>query len=183
MPRPRDDDRAPPSPLQRRFHPTFLFGVATAAAVWWALNGDAPPGLPGEPDLRPYEGAPLLVVYGAPWCRDCAAEWRALEPTLPDGLTVLHLATSTERGRGHPATEATVQAWAATLGVPEASVRPADLTHKHLPALLLRDATGRWRFEHTGRLDRASRAALARALAHEGLDASPSPSVPSPPTP
>lgn len=161
--RPRPRVRAP------KLDAAFVVGLVLLAALAWWLKGDAPPGLPGEPDLSPHHGAPLLVVYGAPGCAACLAQWRALEHTLPSGLGVLHLAARASKTDTRAADADTARRWAASLGVAPAAVRPAHLPQRTLPALVLRDARGRWRFEHVGPLDDAAKARLDRALRSEGL--------------
>lgn len=156
MPRSRRDAGAItglPRPRLLRIDRGFVVGLLLVGLGFLWLKGGAPPGFPGEPDLARYRGAPLLVVYGAPWCRDCEAEWRRLEAALPEGLAVVHLVTSTEAGYGHPATAESAAAWATRLGVPAEQVLPADLTTMALPALSLRDAGGRERLRLSGRAD------------------------------
>lgn len=154
-----------PRPRMLRIDRGFVVGLLLVGLGFLWLKGDAPPGFPGEPDLARYRGAPLLVVYGAPWCRDCEAEWQRLEAVLPEGLAVVHLVTSTEAGYGHPATAETAAAWAARLGVPPEQVLPADLTAMPLPALSLRDGSGRERLRLSGRADSERLRAEWRRLA------------------
>ena len=144
----------------------FFVGVGLVLALAWWVHGDEPPGLRGEPDFSPLRGQPFLVVYGAPSCEPCVAQWRELRPTLPGGLRVVHLLP--READGPVAGEAALAAWAARLGVPAASVLPADLTRATLPAVVLRDERARWRFEHAGPWNAEARARLERALRLEG---------------
>jgi hypothetical protein len=156
MPRPRRDEDAItglPRPRMLRIDRGFVVGLLLVGVAFFWLKGESPPGFPGEPDLTRYRGAPLLVVYGAPWCRDCEPEWRRLRTRLPESLAVVHLVTSTEAGYGHPADAATAAAWAARLGVAAEQVLPADLTAMALPAVSLRDHRGRERLRLAGRID------------------------------
>lgn len=140
----------------------FFVGVGLVLALAWWVHGDEPPGLRGEPDFSPLRGQPFLVVYGALACDACVAQWRALRPTLPDGLRVVHLLT--REGTGPVADEAALDAWAQRLAVPVDTVLPADLTRTTLPAVVLRDQRARWRFEHAGPWTAEARARLDRAL-------------------
>ncbi len=151
----------------------FLVGMGLVVALAWWVRGGEPPGLPGEPDLRPYRGAALLVVYGAPGCASCETQWRALAPTLPADLQVVHLAAREAVDDARPATADTARRWAATLQVADSAVLPAHLPQRPLPSLLLRSARGRWRFEHSGELDANAREQLQQALARDGLAATP----------
>ncbi|HAI58519.1 MAG TPA: hypothetical protein DCM32_01390 [Xanthomonadaceae bacterium] len=153
-----------------RLDAAFLLGVVLMLGLAWWLKGDPPPGLPGEPDLSPYQGAPLLLVYGAPGCAACLVQWRTLEHSLPADLRVLHLAARASKTDTRPADADTARRWAASLGVAPAAVLPADLPQRTLPALVLRDVRGRWRFEHAGALDDAARTRLDRALRSEGVE-------------
>jgi hypothetical protein len=85
---------------------------------------------------------------------------------LPRDLRVVHLLT--REGAGPVADAGARQAWAARLGVPGASVLPADLTRATLPAVVLRDERARWRFEHAGPWNAEARSRLERALRLEG---------------
>lgn len=145
----------------------FFVGLGLVAALAWWVHGDAPPGLPGEPDLSPFHGAPLLVVYGAPGCEACARQWRDLAPRLPPDLRVLHLAARAAIDDPRPADDGTARRWAATLQVADAAVLPAHLPTRALPAVLLRSARGRWRYEYAGVLDAEAHDRLARAIALE----------------
>ena len=64
-----------PQPRQRTLVLDWSFGLGLAmvAVLAWWVHGDEPPGLRGEPDLRPFRGEPLLLVYGAPGCATCPA--------------------------------------------------------------------------------------------------------------
>lgn len=97
-----------------------------------------------------FRGQPLLVVYGAEWCRDCPAQVALLRQHLPSTLPMLHVVTSTARGYGHPATVADAQAWATRFDLPPARVLAADLSAKRLPALTLFDSEGRIVLDLTG---------------------------------
>lgn len=147
----------------------FFVGIGLVAALAWWVRGDVPPGLAGEPDLTPFQGTPLLVVYGAPGCVECERQWRTLEPTLPEGLRVLHLAARAAIDDPRPANEETVRQWAATLGASAGDVLPAHLPQRALPAVVLRSERGRWRFERGGSLGEDGMADLRRAFAREGL--------------
>ena len=144
----------------------FFVGVGLVLALAWWVHGDEPPGLRGEPDFSPLRGQPFLVVYGAPSCEPCVAQWRELRPTLPGGLRVVHLLT--REGAGPVADAAALDDWAARLRVPRAAVLPADLTRSTLPAVVLRNERARWRFEHAGPWNAEARARLDRALRLEG---------------
>jgi hypothetical protein len=172
MLRARSDQRPKPRARVLTLDRGFLVGMGLVVALAWWVHGDEPPGLPGEPDLGPYRGAPLLVVYGAPGCMACETQWRALAPTLPAGLQVLHLAAREAVDDARPATAETARRWASTLQVADAAVLPAALPNRALPSLVLRSARGRWRFEQVGALDAKSRERLQQALAFEGLPAS-----------
>lgn len=171
MLRTRPSERPRARVRRPRLDAAFLVGLAllVGLAVW--LKGEPPPGLPGEPDLAAHRGAPLLVVYGAPGCAACLVQWRGLEAALPQGLGVLHLAARASKTDVRAADADTARRWAASLGVPPGAVQPANLPTRTLPALVLRDARGRWRFEHGGPLDAEARARLDRALRAEGLAA------------
>ena len=147
----------------------FFVGIGLVVALAWWIRGDDPPGLPGEPELSAFQGKPLLVVYGAPGCIACDLQWRALAPTLPEDLQVVHLAARASMEDPRPATPDTVQLWAETLRIPASDVLPAHLPTRPLPALLLRNEHGRWRFEHTGQLDAGAWRGLQRALTIEGF--------------
>lgn len=149
----------------------FFVGMGLVVLLAWWVRGDAPPGLAGEPDLSPFHGAPLLIVYGAPGCEACITQWRELSQELPAGLGVLHLAARSAIDDARPADAATARRWAEALAVPDASVLPADLPARPLPAMVLRSAGGRWRFEQNGVLDAEARARLQRALAMEAKTA------------
>lgn len=163
-----------PTPRRRTLtlNAGFFVGVGLVVALAWWVHGDEPPGLRGEPDFSPLRGAPFLVVYGAPSCAACVAEWPALRESLPRDLRVVHLLTRDAHG---PLPDAAArEAWASRLAVPRDAVLPADLVRQRLPAVVLRDARGRWRFEHSGPLDADARARLDRALRLEGVpDAAP----------
>ncbi len=165
----RVDHRPKPRQRMLTLDRGFLVGIGLVVVLAWWLRGDEPPGLAGEPDLRSFRGAPLLLVYGAPGCSVCERQWRELQPTLPLGLQVLHLAARAGDGDPRPATPEVAQRWARTLQLPTSEVLPAHLPTRRLPALLLRNERGRWRFEHTGRLDAEARQALLRAFEQEGL--------------
>ncbi len=144
----------------------FFVGVGLVLALAWWVHGDEPPGLRGEPDFSPLRGAPFLVVYGASSCEACVAQWRALRPSLPRDLRVVHLLT--READGPVADDAALAAWAARLRVPPTDVLPADLTRTTLPAVVLRNERARWRFEHAGPWNAEARARLDRALRLEG---------------
>jgi hypothetical protein len=151
----------------------FFVGVGLVMALAWWIHGDAPPGLRGEPDFTSLRGQPFLVVYGAPSCQPCVDAWPALRERLPKGLRVVHLLT---RDAGGPLPDATMQAaWAARLGVPRESVLPADLVRQRLPAVVLRDARARWRFEHGGAWTDEAGTRLDHALRLEGVGTTPAP--------
>jgi hypothetical protein len=157
-----------PKPRQRTLtlNAGFFVGVGLVLALAWWVHGDEPPGLRGEPDFSPLRGQPFLVVYGAPSCSTCIEEWKALRPTLPSGLRVVHLLT--REGTGPVADSAALDDWSARLRVPRAAVLPADLTRSTLPAVVLRDERARWRFEHAGPWNAEARTRLERALRLEG---------------
>ena len=165
----RSDQRPRPRVRRITLDRGFFVGMGLVAMLAWWARGDEPPGLAGEPDFSPYRGTPLLVVYGAPGCVACERQWRALEPTLPDGLRVIHLAARAAIDDPRPATAETASEWAETLQLGSDEVLPAHLPQRALPALILRNANGRWRFERSGVLDAEGDAALRRALALEGL--------------
>lgn len=165
----RSDQRPRPRVRRITLDRGFFVGIGLVALLAWWARGDEPPGLSGEPDFRPYRGTPLLVVYGAPGCVACERQWRALQPTLPEGLGVIHLAARAAIDDPRPATAETVREWAETLQLAENAVLPAHLPQRTLPALILRNAHGRWRFERSGVLDAEGDAALRRALALEGF--------------
>jgi len=145
----------------------FFVGMGLVVALAWWVHGDEPPGLRGEPDFAPLGGAPFLVVYGAPSCDACVAQWRSLRPTLPAGLRVVHLLT--REGGGPVADVAAREAWARRLAVSTDAVLPADLVRATLPAVVLRDERARWRFEHAGPWTAEAQARLERALRLEGV--------------
>lgn len=162
----RIGDRPRPRKRELTLNAAFFVGMGLVMALAWWVHGDEPPGLRGEPDFSPLRGQPFLVVYGAPSCEACVAQWRSLRPTLPAGLRVVHLLTRDADGPVAD-TEARL-AWASRLDVPADAVLPADLVRGTLPAVVLRDARARWRFEHAGPWDRDARARLDRALRLEG---------------
>lgn len=165
----RMGDRPKPRPRVLTLDRAFFAGVALVVGLAFWVHGDEPPGLPGEPNLRPYRGAPVLVVYGAPGCATCVRQWQALAPALPEGLTVIHLVARQADDDPRPADAAAARRWAAALGVAPEAVLPAALPKRQLPAVLLRNDRSRWRFEHVGALDARSLAGLQRAIAREGL--------------
>lgn len=161
--------REAPAPKRRMLtiDAGFVVGLVLVGLLAWWVRGDAPPGLRGEPDFSPLHGAPFLVVYGAPSCAACPAEWAALRRTLPTGLRVVHLRVREADGPAPDADDA--RAWAEALGVATADVAPADLVRQRLPAVVLRNERARWRFEHTGPMDAKGREGLQRALRMEGI--------------
>ena len=172
-----------PSPRKRTLtlDAGFFVGLALVGLLAWWVHGDEPPGLPGEPDLRPYRGTPLLLVYGAPGCEACVANWPSLRDDLPRGLRVMHLVARQSDADRRPATAETARRWAAVLGVRGTEVLPAALPTRRLPAFVLRDDRGRWRLEHSGPYDAPARERLRRALALEGLGREAPPGVPAAP--
>jgi len=159
----------------------FLVGMALVVGmVWWVRDGryegadSEPPTSTASADFggagsllrvradgRPvrfadFRGAPLLVVYGAEWSRDSAAQLAAVRAAAPPGLAVIHVVTSTAQGYGHPATVETAAAWAAHFQLPAADVIAADLSAKTLPAVALFDAQGRLLAERSGLQDEAA---------------------------
>jgi len=159
----------------------FLVGMALVVGmVWWVRDGrfegaDSKPltstasaDYGGAGDLlrvradgssvrfSDFRGAPLLVVYGAEWSRDSAAQLAAVRAAAPPKLVVIHVVTSTSQGYGHPATVETAAAWATLHRLPVADVIAADLSAKTLPAVALFDADGRLLAERTGLQDEAA---------------------------
>ena len=112
-----------------------------------------------------FRGQPLLVVYGAPWCRDCPSQVAVLRQALPPDVPTLHVVTSTARGYGHPADVADARAWARRFNLPAERVLAADLSAKRLPALTLFDGEGRIVLDVTGL---AEPAAVTDALRESG---------------
>lgn len=115
--------------------------------------------------LDEWVGRPVLVAYGAQWCRDCPALVAAAEAAGRDtaaDLVVLHMLTSAEAGYGHPPRAADAAAWPERFGLPAERVWAADLSAKPLPAWTLFDAEGRVLAEQHGPVDPAR---LAAALA------------------
>lgn len=166
----------------------FVIGLGVLLLVAWMLDraptapAAVPPNYGGAADLarvdadgrtvrfRDFRGEPVLVVYAAEWSTDSPAQLAAIRSAAPAGLRVVHVLTSTIDGYGHPATEDTARAWARRHGLPARDVIAADLTAKPLPALVLFDAEGRMRFEHSGLMDAAT---LRDRLSSAGLAAAP----------
>lgn len=158
----RIGERPRPRKRELTLNAAFFVGIGLVMALAWWVHGDEPPGLRGEPDFSPLRGEPFLVVYGAAGCESCVDEWRALRPTLPRDLRVVHLLTREADG---PAADAEARlAWASRLEVSADAVLPADLVRATLPAVVLRDARARWRFEHAGPWNADAQARLERAL-------------------
>lgn len=167
----------PPRPFFRR---GILIGLLVAMGLGAWLH-DLPALLRGPPPdivalerprldaegqsrrLAEWQGRPVLVAYGADWCRDCPALVAAVEDAAaPADLVVLHMLTSAAAGYGHPPDAADAAAWAQRFGLPPERVWAADLTAKRLPAWVLFDPQGRVIAEQHGPVDSA---ALAGALA------------------
>lgn len=169
----RIDDRPRPRKRELTLNAAFFVGIGLVMALAWWVHGDDPPGLRGEPDFSPLRGQSFLVVYGAPSCDACVAQWQALQRTLPRDLHVVHLLTRDPSGP--LATPEDLDRWASRLGVPRAAVLPGDLVRATLPAVVLRDGRARWRFEHAGPWDAEAQARFERALRLERSTASAQP--------
>ena len=160
----------------------FVIGLGVLLLVAWSLDrtpeGSAPAAYGGAADLaridaegrtvrfRDFRGQATLVVYAADWSRDSAVQLETARAVAPASLRVVVVLTSTVEGYGHPATQDTARAWARRHGLPATDVLAADLTAKPLPAVVLFDADGALRFEHTGPLDAA---ALRDRLSASGI--------------
>lgn len=169
----------PPSPL---FRPGILIGMLVAVGLGAWLH-DLPALLRGPPPdlvalerprldamghnrrLAEWQGRPVLVAYGAEWCRDCPALVAAVEnAAAPANLVVLHMLTSAAAGYGHPPGVADAAAWAQRFGLPPERVWAADLTAKRLPAWVLFDHEGRVIAEQYGPVDGAALTAVLANL-------------------
>ncbi len=172
----------PPTRRRPTLDRGFVIGVGVLLLMAWFLDrlpeAPTPPAYGGAADLaridadgrtvrfRDFLGHPVLVVYAADWSRDSVAQLEAARSVAPETLRVVLVLTSTAEGYGHPATEETARTWARRHGLPANDVLAADLTAKPLPAVVLFDAEGVLRFEHTGPLDAA---ALRDRLSANGI--------------
>jgi thiol-disulfide isomerase/thioredoxin len=171
----------------------FLVGMSLLLLLGWWVHSDTPAEWT-PPEAAPYRGAanvqrvtangeftalasfrgaPVLVVYGAPWCSDCELQVAEVAQAAPKDLRVVHVVTSAPAGYGHPATRGDAAYWARRFELAPEQVLAADLTAMRLPALMLFDAQGGLLFEHTGLMDSG---ALRRALSDRVAD----PPTPSP---